>query len=455
MKAVIGKNVRIFKPNKYVVRLLKSKFTIPNPTYLENQRMHRRNYGVPKYLKLFKRDTVSIHIPLGGIDYLMDICNKRGYRLDLVETGKQWPVNIKFKGQLKPFQEEAMAEVIQFYNGTLVAPTGSGKTVMGIFALCYHRQRTLIIVHTKDLAQQWIARLTEFTDLTPVEIGLLGDNKKQMGRRVTVGLIQTIANMSPKEIRSEFGFVIVDECHRTPSRTFTDALGSISCALTLGLTATPFRRDGLTQMIEWYCGSIRFSIEKERLIDEGHVMQPKFIIKSTDYMTDFTAYQYTKMLSELTQDKKRNRLIVKEMVKVIKQTPDFCGVVLTDRKEHCGTLFKMFKKKGIDVCLLTGDIKGLDRTKAIDHMNEGGQLMVATGQLIGEGFDCKNLNALVLASPIKFSGRVIQYAGRIMRPAKGKEQPIVYDFADWSVPVLAKSAQSRIRTYGKKNCIVE
>jgi superfamily II DNA or RNA helicase len=156
------------------------------------------------------------------------------------------------------------------------------------------------------------------------------------------------------------------------------------------------------------------------------------------------------MLSELCSDPGRNELIVKDVIKEVSNGGGIC-LVLTDRKGHCDTLAVMLRRNGVNPTILTGDTPNVERKAIVERLNSGDvSILIATGQLIGEGFDCKGLSTLFLATPIKFSGRLIQYLGRILRPMPGKEKPKVYDYLDSHVGVLRASAKSRRAVYAAK-----
>ena len=99
--------------------------------------------------------------------------------------------------------------------------------------------------------------------------------------------------------------------------------------------------------------------------------------------------------------------------------------------------------------MLTGDLPAADRRKVVEALN-GGQVkvLVATGKLINESFDCRELSTLFLATPITFNGRLIQYLERVLRPAPGKVKATVFDYLDINVPVLEAAARARQRVYG-------
>jgi superfamily II DNA or RNA helicase len=122
--------------------------------------------------------------------------------------------------------------------------------------------------------------------------------------------------------------------------------------------------------------------------------------------------------------------------------------ILTDRKSHCQELSELLNERGIDNAILMGDLSAKESQSTVERLNQGRiKVLVATGQLIGEGFDCKNLSNLFLATPIKFSGRLLQYLGRVLRPALGKDRARIFDYIDARVPVLKYSARAREAVY--------
>ena len=125
--------------------------------------------------------------------------------------------------------------------------------------------------------------------------------------------------------------------------------------------------------------------------------------------------------------------------------------MLTDRKKHGEILNALFRfKYKLSSALLTGDLSTNQREEVLTQLREDKlEVLVATGQLIGEGFDSKNLTTLFLATPIRFRGRVLQYLGRVLRPAPGKEKARVYDYVDVHVGVLVAAAKARQRVYRK------
>jgi superfamily II DNA or RNA helicase len=355
-------------------------------------------------------------------------------------------IDFTFNGILKPYQEQAVNDVLSRDFNVLQAPTGSGKTVMALSVIAKRRQPTLIIVHSKELLNQWLDRIETFLGIPKAEIGVIGCGKCKIGEKITVGIINSIYPIA-HDIKQFFGHVIVDEAHRTPSRTFTEAVSAFDSKYMLGLSATPYRRDGLTKLIGWHLGR-KVEVKQSDLTENDIVLNVEVVSKATDFMPrSDPSEQYSLMLSELAEDRNRNRLIVNDVKKEASNGGGTC-LVLSDRKSHCETISSLLRDAGIEADILTGDIGDREREAIVDRLNNGEvKVLVATGQLIGEGFDCKGLSTLFLATPIKFSGRLIQYLGRILRPAPGKDKAKVYDFIDTNVVVLRASAMQRQRVY--------
>ncbi len=431
-------------------QLLMERLKFPNPKWVENNRMGRWNQGVPKELKFYKKtDDGELLIPRGYIRQLIYLCRKNRIPCEIDDRRRTLPpVDFTFSGHLKPFQKKAVTDMLLKEFGILSAATGSGKTVIALYIISQRRQPSLIVVHTKDLAIQWIERISSFLDIPKEDVGFIGGGKHKIGKKITVAMVQSLykcADTAAKQI----GFIIVDECHRCPSRTFTEAVSAFDSRYMLGLSATPWRRDKLSKLIFWYLGDVHHEIDKGLLIQNGHILKAEVIFRETDFKPHFDPVnQYSKMLSELTTDKARNLLIVADVAKEAESSAGIC-LVLSDRKAHCENLQSLLKyrfKMQSDV--LTGDLSGLQRQEVLSRLDDGKiKILIATGQLVGEGFDCKFLSTLFLATPMRFGGRVLQYMGRILRPAEEKKQARVFDYVDVHVDVLKTAATSRQYVY--------
>jgi superfamily II DNA or RNA helicase len=425
--------------------------SFPNPKWLENNRMGRWNGGVPKELRFYdKVGQDGLWIPRGYIRRLLLTLRREGLDYTLDDRRRCLdPVELAFKGRLRDFQEIAVAKMLRREFGTLCAPTGSGKTVMALHMVSQRRQPALVVVHTKELAFQWIDRIHTYLGIEKAAVGLIGAGRKEIGDGLSVALVQSLYKCAD-EVAPHIGHLIVDECHRAPSRTFTEAVTAFDCRYMLGLSATPWRRDRLSKLIFWHLGDVHHQVASEELVVKGHILSAEVIWRPTAFEPYFDPVnEYSKMLAELTNDDLRNRQIAADVNQVVLRGTTGVCLVLSDRKKHCDVLKNLLKyRHGIDAALLTGDLSTEQRKGVLGRIRAGEvQVVVATGQLIGEGFDCPDLATLFLATPIRFSGRVLQYLGRILRPAEGKKTATVFDYVDVKVPALVKGAEARQRVY--------
>ena len=453
MKAVLSNTLRISEIPDDLYDDLIARMQMPNPKWIENERMGRWNRGTPKILKFYQRSAKrGLVLPRGFIRQLMVLARMHGEAVELEDRRRKLPEAVfEFGGVLKDFQQEAVDVMGRREFGTLCAPTGSGKTVMALGLIASRRQPTLIVVHTKELAFQWIERIESFLGIPAAEVGLIGSGRLRLAKQISVALVQSLYTRAA-EIAPAIGHLVVDECHRAPSRTFTEAVTAFDAYYMLGLSATPFRRDRLSKLIYWHLGDLHHEIGKAELVARGDLLDIEVVVRHTDFKPFSDPVQeYSQMLSELTADDARNRLIAADIAQAAAQrgTKNDVCLVLSDRKQHCITLQALLKHKyHVSAEVLTGDLPLEERRAMIRQVCEGRvRVLIATGQLIGEGFDCPALSTLFLTTPVRFSGRVLQYLGRILRPASGVERARVYDYVDIHVQPLVAAARARQRLY--------
>lgn len=447
----IGKSIQLTGLTPAMREKLVEELTMFNPKWLENERMGRWNRNTPKVLRLYSKWKDSLWIPRGYMRRLLMLCRENKVETEIKDQRRELSkTDFKFSGDLKDFQAAAVKKMLTKEFGTLSAPTGSGKTVMALYMIAARKQPTLIVVHTKELAFQWSAAIDHFLGIGESEVGLIGAGRHTVGEKITVALVQSLYRCAD-EISEGVGHLVVDECHRAPSRTFTEAVTEFDSKYMLGLSATPWRRDKLSKLIFWHLGDVHWEIQKSQLVEEGHILRAEVVFRETRFDPYHDPVKhYSKMLSELTTDDDRNRLIVSDVAKESAVSRGVC-LVLSDRKKHCETLKAMLKyKHNVQADLLTGDLNNEERRDVLQRLNNGEvKVLIATGQLVGEGFDCKALSTLFLATPIRFNGRLIQYLGRVLRPDQDKKQARVFDYVDNSVDVLRAAAKQRQRVYSE------
>jgi len=449
MQIIVGSRAHLSEVSPGLDGIITDWLTIQNPKWIEAVKMNRWTGNLDPYLSSCERSKGgNLIVPRGATRECIALCREHGVNPKIVDRRRSLPeVRFGFKGTLRLYQEEAVNAVLSRDFGTLQAATGAGKTVIGLAAIAARRQPALVVVHTRELLNQWIERIQTFLQIPRQEMGQIGSGKIQTGNRITVAMVQTLYKCA-QDVAPKVGFLLVDECHRCPSRTFVEAVSAFDCRFMLGLSATPYRRDGLTKLIYWHLGELVHTVDKTELIQTGAILKAKVVTRETDFETELDpSQQYSAMLSELTRDPVRNRLIAADVAREVGNGGGVC-LCLTDRKQHAQTISELLSGYGIEAPVLTGDTPRKEREAIVTRLNEGGvKVVCATGQLIGEGFDCKALQMLFLMTPARFSGRVIQYLGRVLRPAPGKKLAKIFDYIDVNVGVLAASARARGQIY--------
>jgi superfamily II DNA or RNA helicase len=447
MHVIIDNFIAIHEAPLEIVNEVKKTFTIDNPEWLENDRMGRWNGETPQRLKFWRIEDGALILPRATIGLVIDMARRNGHHYHVEDNRRLLPsVEFTFKGKLRGYQLAAVADLGRRDFGTLQAPTGSGKTIIALAMIAWRKQPTLIIVHSKELLEQWKARIIEFLGIPCEQIGTIGNGKMQVGEKITVGIVNSVYKLAG-EIRDRIGHLVIDECHRAPSRTFTECVTGFDAKYQLGLSATPWRRDGLTRLIWWFVGNTLHRIEASGLVESGDILPFRVILRETRFIPSCDpSEEYSRMLSELTEDPARNALIAADIAGEIENPGTI--LILSDRRAHCLQLKDCLAERNIKAEMLTGEMSASVRSDIVRRLNDGDiKVLIATAQLIGEGFDCKGLTTLFLATPIRFDGKLLQCLGRVLRPALGKDKAVVYDYCDSRVGVLRSAARARERVY--------
>lgn len=434
-----------------LARDLCERLTLPNPEHAAAARAGRYAGHLDPTVRYFRQVGEALEVPRGAVGLVRWLAKQHGARVDVVDRTRVLPpVAFDFRAELRPYQVEALEQVTRWPGAVLQAPTGAGKTVVGLAAIAARRQPALVVAHNATLAEQWIERAGRFLGLEPGEVGRVGGGKLQVGARLTVGVINTVAKHAA-ELAPLVGHLVVDECHRVVALRYARAVGAFDARFVLGLSATPWRRDGLSPAVGWILGKPH-RIDKAPLVEAGAVLEADVVRQETRFTTDLDASaQYQAVLTELTESLERNRQIAGDVARALAEDPAAVALVLSDRRAHCDTLQAELARLGVGAVVLTGQVAADARDAALAQV-DGVRVrcIVGTAQLIGEGWDFPQVGTLFLATPIKFDGRLIQVVGRVLRPAPGKARARVVDYVDARVPVLRASAESRRRTYRRE-----
>ncbi|HXK48157.1 MAG TPA: DEAD/DEAH box helicase [Deltaproteobacteria bacterium] len=441
--------IRVFEADlpESVVQAVEADLTLPNPKWEQVEaygRSRRRNFQ-PEFIRYYKRRSGVLLMPRGYVHTLRH--RLRDVPFTIVDKTRTLPpADFGFRARLHPYQASAVRDITARRFGVLEAPPGAGKTVIALSVIARRKQPALVIVHTKELLYQWHRRACEFLGMDGDAIGLIGDGHSRIGDRLTIALINSLYKVID-EVKPAVGHLVVDECHHVPARTFTDAVGLFDSTYMLGLSATPYRRDKLTRIIYFYLGDRVHEIRPAELQAMERIMRAKLIVRHTNCAFFFDADEYQYMISALVENAKRNSLIVDDVVAHSWVEDTGIALVISDRVSHCEELFRAIRARGVDACMLTGSVPVRERARIVEDLNGNrARVLVATAQLIGEGFDLKQLSSIFLATPIKFTGRVKQYIGRILRVTEGKEEALIYDYLDVN-GMLRNSFSSRMSAY--------
>ena len=329
--------------------------------------------------------------------------------------------------------------------------TVTHNTVMAINLMCQLRKKTLVIVHKDFLLQQWKERIEQFAPTA--RIGLIKAQTVDVhDKDVVIGSLQSLSMKKYEdEVFADFGFVVVDEVHHTSAEVFCRALKKVSFKYTLGLSATIKRKDGLSKVFMWYLGDVLYSNVKKTTSDVVHVKCVKFGFRDPVYCEEVhlkaRVLNVSRMINNICQYKPRIEQVTDVILETLDNEPERRMIVLSDRRTHLEAMGKMLETKGVDCGYYLGGMKQQDLKES-----ESKRVILGTYQMVSEGFDCKSLDTLILASP---KSDVVQSVGRILREeAKNRRHiPLVIDFID-DFSIFAGQAAKRCAYYKKQRYVI-
>ena len=446
-----------------MISAVKHAASIRNPEFDARQRARRSTWDTPRFLYSYDETADGdLVLPRGLHDLLADLVDSAGSTLRIEDnraTGERQP--FKCSTPLRTQQSAARQRLLEADMSVLIAPPGTGKTVIACAAIESRAVSTLILVDRKALADQWRDRLQKHLGF---KCGQIGGGRSKTTGVLDIALLPTLARRSNvEEITANYGFVIVDECHHVAASAFFHVLSRMPARHWLGLTATPERRDGLEDLIYHQLGSHHVTLEHPAAgqlpTEDPNLLTPHPVLHLHP-----TAFRYTgdadpgapggmaEIYRALVADEQRLDQIVQD---VLATADDGANIlVLTTWVDHLNAITDRLRASGKTVTVLSGTVKARERRRITDELaNRSPEaeslLIVGTSSFIGEGFDCPALDTLFLAAPITFKNRLVQYIGRITRPYPSKVTATVHDYHDELTPVIGSSLKKRAPGYIK------
>ncbi len=446
---VINSQIRIKKSSLSVkaTQFFKRAASIINPDFYKKQNMRVSTYGIPRVIELYEETHEEICIPVGLLKYIKTSLDKQRilYEIEDLRVKPKMRKLPKFAGVLSDEQQNCMMRISQNPNGVVIAPTGFGKTVLGISLITRLRLKTLVIVNRINLAEQWIDKMNQFTDIK--DIGRLYDGHDDLGHDVDIALIQSLSSYTKiDDIIINYGLIIIDEVHHLASMTYEKMIRRFWANHIIGLTATLKRSDGLEGIITTMIGPIVEEVDSD-LKNLDKILTSRLtgfkLSNGSIEVSIQDAYQ------ELCENEDRNLMIINDIKSCIEMKQNI--LVLTDRIHHLEFLEKEINKFTQNLLVVHGQLtrkEKLDFREKLSNQKEN-VVILATGKYIGEGFDDDRLDTLFLTMPFRWRGTLQQYVGRLNRTHNEKNQIHVYDYADIQVRYFSAMYLERLKGYKK------
>lgn len=419
-----------------------------NPEFYRAQAMRLSVWDKPRVIGCAENFPQHIGLPRGCLDAAQELLRSNGIRCEIHdERIDGTPIDVEFAGTLRPDQEDAVAAMLRSDVGVLCAPTAFGKTVTGAAIIARRRVNTLVLVHRTELLRQWQERLSAFLDIEKGVVGTIGGSRRKPTGKIDIAVMQSVSRKGEVDpLVEDYGQVIVDECHHVGAASFDAILKKVKARYVLGLTATPIRRDGQQPIIFMQCGPIRHAASSPASAPHDLEVIPRTLSQPTSIPDDAGIQDIFRTLAE---DQERTAAIAHEAQRAVEDGRKV--LVLTERTDHLENIRRSLEEHKLEPFVLHGRMSKKQRANLIAELDalppDSPRILLATGRLVGEGFDHPPLDTLVLAMPVSWKGTLQQYAGRLHREHADKTDVRIIDFVDTSHPALLRMWEKRQRGY--------
>ena len=431
--------------SKLVINFIKETLNISNKEYGMKKRLGKSVFGTERYFHLIDEVCDQVILPRGFLSRLTGFFDGNNISYTLIQTKCEFD-RVSFSNciELKAEQENAVVQMLKNSSGILVAPPGSGKTIMALEIIARLKLPAIILVHRSQLLHQWVERIEQFLGIPKAHIGIISGVKKKLGKQITVASLQSLVRYKKlAEIPGKCGVVIVDECHHIPAKTYRETIRSFNSRYCYGLTATHERKFGQHLVAELCIGPVIAEM-KTSPVTELKTFKIQIIPSLLELPFRYKNDHFEVLAKTVSFDTARNRLIIAAVLDHLKHNRKI--LLLTERKEHIEIL-TLHLRDVTEIITLTGDDSVRQRKLKHDQIVAGNfKVLIATGQLFGEGLDIQGFDVLVLAFPISFEGKLKQYIGRL----RGNGVKYIVDFCDPQVEFLERQFKKRKKLYVKE-----
>lgn len=426
-----------------------------NPEFYKAQAMRLSTYNKPRVIACAEDHPRHVALPRGCLEDLRQMLSALGAAVTLRdERSNGRPLGVTFQGELRPEQRTAAEAMLRHDTGVLAATTAFGKTVVAASLIASRGVNTLVLVHRRQLLEQWLERLATFLDIPVKSIGRIGGGKRRPSGLLDVALIQSVVRKGiVDDCVADYGQLIVDECHHISAQSFEQVARQAQSRFVLGLSATVTRKDGHHPIIFMQCGPIRHRVDARsqaaaRPFEHYVLVQPTSFLSARPPDTD-RRREFQALYRELIDDETRNQRICDDVVESVDRGRS--PLVLTERNDHLDRLEQGLDGRVAHLIVLRAGLGKRQRQAIAKQLAavpaEASRVVLATGRYVGEGFDDPRLDTLFLTLPVSWRGTVAQYAGRLHRLYDGKREVRIYDYADLDVQMLARMFDRRCRGY--------
>jgi len=442
--------VRVSGLPRDIFHKIRERLTYPNPDY-EKAKIFSKSGKVKfidKTLISYYYENNEFLLPKG---YFMEFLSliydlKLPYQI-IDKRNLEQKIVLPQQVEARSYQEIMINDAMNYPGPAylLQAAPGAGKTVTGMELVRRCGRKALWIAHTSPLVKQAIDNAKWVLGIPEKEIGIIGQSKLKVGEFFTVATVQTLNSKNKQKeieaLRYEFGTVVIDEIHHASARTWHSGAHLFAPAITVGLTATAYRNDGLTQKMFDCTGPIVSVADKDLLRRENIIVIPSVIMVNSGL--SFSGNNFSEIITKIGNDYRRNYQLLGIIQDIHNQNPENVIILLSARVDHVEEMTKLCASANMEPLKLLGDLKRVERSLAFERLRaKEPRVILATYKLLSEGFDHPPISHIIFGTPFKDSVLLEQCIGRVQRVYPGKINSFVIDMTDSNAMLLR---QARIR----------